>query len=94
MFIYSRIMGKTRKHQNRLNLNFWRAVYKGSMGQWVTRYFTRKVDLFQLFYIFATSNKAFNTIYIGTVLETAWDNSPVDRRNLLIYSFQHIIHQI
>ena len=27
MFIYSRIMCKTRKHQNRLYLNFWRAVY-------------------------------------------------------------------
>ena len=27
MFIYSRIMRKTRKHQNRLYLDFWRAVY-------------------------------------------------------------------
>ena len=27
MFIYSKIIRKTRKHQNRLYLNFWRPVY-------------------------------------------------------------------
>ena len=28
MIIYSRLIRKTRKHQNRFYLNFWRIVYK------------------------------------------------------------------
>ena len=48
MFLYSRIMIKTRKHQNRLYLKFWRADYIKRLHLWIHKIERKTTGLAEL----------------------------------------------